>query len=205
MSVDLNKIQKKLFRELDRDRYNHTLGVMYTSAALAMRYGADMDKALVAGLLHDCAKCIPNDKKIRICTQNGIDISKSEEANPFLLHAKLGAFLAESKYDIHDPEILDAISFHTTGRPNMTLLEKIVYIADYIEPGRNKAKNLDEVRELAFVDLDRTLFVILRDTLIYLKGNLDVLDPTTKLAYDYYLDLHSRRQSEYEPDLEEDE
>ena len=102
---NIMKLQKKLQKELDEDRYYHTLGVMYTSAALAMRYGADMEKAQVAGLLHDCAKCIPNDKKIKMCQKHKIPITQVEEEAPFLLHAKLGAYLAEKKYNVSDKEI----------------------------------------------------------------------------------------------------
>ncbi len=126
----LKKIQHKLKKKLDEDRYEHTLGVRYTCAALAMRYGYDMEKAQTAGLLHDCAKCVSDTKKIKICQQNSISISKSEEDNPFLLHAKVGAYLAREKYGVAEEEILDAITFHTTGRADMALLEKIVYIAD---------------------------------------------------------------------------
>ena len=81
---NIAKMQKKLKKELDDDRYRHTLGVMYTSAALAMRYGADLMKAQVAGLLHDCAKCIPNDKKLRMCEKYGIPVSHVENEAPFL-------------------------------------------------------------------------------------------------------------------------
>ena len=124
------KMQEKLKKYLDEDRFTHTQGVMYTSAALAMRYGEDVRKAQAAGLLHDCAKCIPNEKKISICEKNGIPISDAERINPFLLHAKAGAQIAKDKYKITDPDILNAIASHTTGRPGMSLLEKIVYIAD---------------------------------------------------------------------------
>ena len=118
-----------------------------------MRYGEDIEKAQVAGLLHDCAKCIPNDKKIRMCKERQIEISKVELKSPFLLHSKLGAYLAKEKYGVEDPDILSAIMWHTTGRPNMTRLEKIVFTADYIEPQRCKAENLPQVRRLAFHDL----------------------------------------------------
>ena len=119
---NITKIQKKLRKELDDDRYRHTLGVMYTSAALAMRYGADLMKAQIAGLLHDCAKCIPNDKKLKLCDKYGIPVTKVENDAPFLLHSKLGAYLAKTKYGVEDEEILEAIVWHTTGKPAMTRL-----------------------------------------------------------------------------------
>lgn len=190
---DLQKIQTRLKKHIDEDRFIHTLGVMYTSASMAMAHGCSMDDAQVAGLLHDCAKCIPNDKKLKICKKNQIEISSVEYENPILLHAKLGAFIAETKYDISDSNILQAIKYHTTGRAGMSMLEKIVFIADYIEPGRYKAKNLTEIRKMAFIDLDECVYMILRDTLAYLKNNPKAVDPTTSDAYDYYQDIHNNK------------
>ena len=116
----------------------HTIGVAYTSVCLAMRYGEDLHKAELAGLLHDCAKCIPDDIKLDKCKRNNIPITKAQEQSPSLLHAKLGAFIAADHYRIKDQDILNAIENHTTGRPAMSLLEKIVFVADYIEPRRIK-------------------------------------------------------------------
>lgn len=188
-TYNLSKLQKKVKKELDPDRYQHTLGVMYTASALAMCYDADVEKALVAGLLHDCAKCIPNDKKIRMCKERGIEISKVEMSSPFLLHSKLGAVLAREKYGVEDPEILSAIQWHTTGRPNMTTLEKIIFSADYIEPHRYKAGNLPAVRKLAFHDLNLTVCRILEDTLHYLDSGQGEIDPMSRSAFRYYYNL----------------
>ena len=188
---NIMKLQKKLQKELDEDRYCHTLGVMYTSAALAMRYGEDMEKAQVAGLLHDCAKCIPNEKKKKLCEKYKIPVTQVEEGAPFLLHAKLGAYLAKTKYNVSDPEILQAITWHTTGKPDMTLLEKIVFLADYIEPARYKAAHLHEIRDIAFVDIDQAVYMTLRDTLRYLESGIGAVDEMTKSAYVYYKELCS--------------
>ena len=86
-----SEIEKALRKELDKERFRHTMGVMYTAASLAMAHGENMEKALLAGLLHDCAKCIPNDKKLKMCKKYQIDVTESEKKSPFLLHAKLGA------------------------------------------------------------------------------------------------------------------
>ena len=126
-----------------------------------MRYGADMEDAELAGLLHDCAKQYDNETLLKRAAKYGLQVSDAERRNPSLLHAKVGAYLAEHKYDVEKQEILDAIRFHTTGRPGMSLLEKIVYVADYIEPRRFKAPNLKKIRELAFLDLDRTVYEIM--------------------------------------------
>lgn len=185
-AICIKDLKKDLKKEMDDSRFEHTLGVMYTCAALAMCYGYDLDKAMLAGLMHDCAKCMPNAKKLKMAEKHNLEITDLERKNPFMLHAKLGAFLAKKKYDIEDPEILDAIRWHTTGRPEMTLLDKIVYIADYIEPKRDKAPNLSEIRQMAFQDLDRTLIKILEDTLGYLGDSSEHVDSMTKKTYDYY-------------------
>ena len=112
--------------------------------------------------------------------------------NPFLLHAKVGGHLAKTKYKIDDEDIINAILYHTTGRPGMSLLEKIVYIADYIEPGREHAPNLDEVRRLSFRDLDEALLQILEDILVHLKESKKEIDPMTQRTYEFY----KRKQSE---------
>ena len=196
MEQKITKIQEQIQLELDKSRYEHTQGVMYTAAALAMRYGEDINKAMLAGLLHDCAKCIPAEEKLRMCEENHLQISDVERANPSLLHAKLGAFLAKTKYKIEDYDILKAIESHTTGRPDMSLLEKIIYIADYIEPMRYKASRLPEIRKLAFEDLDECMYEILKDTLEYLEeDSADDIEPTSKEAYIYYKELHNKRNN----------
>lgn len=191
---DLPKMEKKLKKYLDRNRFIHTQGVMYTCAALAMAHDVDMETAEVAGLLHDCAKCIPNDKKLSLCKKNHIAVTELERDNPFLLHAKLGTYIAAKKYHIRDDKILSSITWHTTGKQEMTDLEKIVFISDYIEPNRNKAPNLKEIRKMAFVDLDECVYMILRDTLKYLKSNPKTIDNTTETAYEYYREIHDRKQ-----------
>lgn len=191
---DLEKMQTKLEKYVDKNRYTHTMGVMYTAAAMAMATGSDIHKAQVAGLLHDCAKCIPNDKKLKLCKKNHIPVTDIERENPILLHAKLGAYIANKKYDVTDADILSSITYHTTGRPEMSLLEKIVFVADYIEPHRYKAKNLAKIRKKAFTDLDECIYMILEDTLHYLKSNPKAVDPTTSEAFAYYKGIHDKKQ-----------
>lgn len=187
--VDFNKIREQMRDTLDGKRYEHTLGVAYTASCLAMRYQCDIQEAMLAGLLHDCAKSLSDKKKLSICEKNDILVTKAEEKNPSLLHAKVGAYLASTKYDVENEDVLNAIRFHTTGRPAMTLLEKIIYIADYMEPNRKQAPNLEEVRQLAFQDIDKALLQILSDTLNYLKECNHDIDPLTQETYEYYKDL----------------
>lgn len=183
---DIAQLRAKIKKTQDKKRFEHTLGVTYTAACLAMCHDIDTERAEIAGLLHDCAKCLSNDKKVDLCKRQSIEINLTEEKNPFLLHAKAGAYLAEHKYGIGDEDILNAVRYHTTGRPGMSTLEKIVFIADYIEPGRDHSERLPELRKLAFQDLDRALVEILKDTLSYLDKTENEIDPMTQKTYDYY-------------------
>ncbi len=196
MDHRLHKIRKKIKSELDKARYEHTVGVMYTAASLAMCHGADIEQAMTAGLLHDCAKCIPTEGKIKLCSKYHLNISEVEYATPSLLHAKLGAALAARKYKVKDRDIIKAIASHTTGRPQMSLLEKIIYIADYIEPGRTELPNMAGVRGLAFQNIDACLYRILKDSLIYLSTREIPIDPMTQKTYDYYKEKAGRQEDE---------
>ena len=200
MTETLMKMRKKLKGDLDKERYEHTIGVMHTAGCLARRYGCDLDQALTAGLLHDCAKCIPNEKQIEMCKKYHLQISAAELANPGLLHAKLGAYVAWKKFQIEDEEILRAIASHTTGRPAMSLLDKIIYIADFIEPGRTEAPNLPAVRKLAFCDIDACLYRILEDSLSYLENKGVTVDPMTEKTFLYYRDLNKGESSDDSPE-----
>lgn len=186
MTEDIKKICKKLSKTLKKERYEHTMGVMYTSAALAMRYGADMKKAMTAGLLHDCGKYLPAKDQISLCKRKKIALTKTELEMPALIHAKLGVYLAENEYKIEDQEILNAIRYHTTGRPDMTLLEKIVYIADYVEPNRKEIPGLSKVRSLVFSDIDAAVCLSAGSTVRYLKNNGKTVDHMTITTYNFY-------------------
>lgn len=186
---DIAELRAKIKKTQDKKRFEHTLGVTYTAACLAMCYDIDTGRAEIAGLLHDCAKCLSNEKKISLCKKQSIEINLTEAKNPFLLHAKAGAYLAQYKYGIRDEDILNAVRYHTTGRPGMSTLEKIVFIADYIEPGRSHSERLPELRRLAFQNLDRALVEILKDTLSYLESTENEIDPMTQRTYDHYSKL----------------
>ena len=186
--IDIADIKKNMEKRQDPARFEHTLGVSYIAAALAMRYGYDIKKAQLAGLLHDCAKHYSDEKILLSFEKYNISMTDVERKNPFLLHAKLGAFLAMHKYHVEDKEIIGAILVHTTGKPDMTLLDKILYVADYIEPGRHKAPNLKEIRTLAFTDLDGALRRILEETITYLKEKQGPIDEMSYRAWEYYKD-----------------
>ena len=162
LQIDLGlieKIKKDLKKNLDQKRYDHTMGVAYTAASLAMCHSTDMESAFLAGLLHDCAKYMTNEEKLKYCAKNMLYVSEIEEQNPSLLHGKIGSDIARSKYKIKDEDILNSITYHTTGRPEMSLLEKIIFIADYIEPGRTHDPDLIHIRKISFDNLKIPTFV----------------------------------------------
>ena len=179
MNTKVLEIRKSLKKKLDPFRFEHTMGVAYTCQALAMRYEYDLHKAELAGLLHDCAKRFDNETMLSKCQKREIPMSDGELRDPSLLHAKLGAWYAREKYGVEDDEILTAIECHTTGKKEMTLLDKILYVADYIEPGRYKASELPEMRKLAFIDLDLACLSIMESILKYLESTNCPIDTTT--------------------------
>ena len=185
--MKLVKIQEKLKKVQNERRYEHTLGVAYTATCLAYRYGEDPEKARLAGLLHDCAKHLSGEKALEMCAKYDLPVNNIEKNNPFLLHGKVGALIAQKKFNVDDEDILNAITYHTTGRPGMSLLEKIIYVSDYIEPNRDFASNLDTVRNLAFENLDMALMKILEDILKHLLDKNLPTDPMTQKTFDYYI------------------
>ena len=180
------KLRKKIKDVMTKSRYEHTLGVEFTAASLAMRYEVDIEKAELAGLLHDCAKCIDSEDTLDECKKYNIELTDVEKRNPFLIHSKLGAVHAKKLYGVDDEDIISAIRFHTTGKPDMTMLEKIVFVADYIEPLRYKQQDIDEVRHLAFTDLDSCVYKILDDTISYLSKNHKEIDTESVKTRDFY-------------------
>lgn len=190
------ELRNNLKGRLTPSRFEHTVSVSFICTALAMRYGCDLNKAELAGLLHDCAKPYGDDEIIRKCRKQDLPLTDDELKAPVVLHGKYGAWLAEHKYGINDGEIINAIRWHTTGRPEMSTLEKIVFTADYIEPRRDRAANLALVRSVAFVDLDESVYQILKETLEYLEGKGNFVDSMSKQAYAYYKQVHKDKKGE---------
>lgn len=186
--MDRIRMREKLEKKLDKKRFEHSLGVSYTAASMAMQFHVDVEKAAIAGLLHDCAKYFSSEEKLERCKKNNLPMNAFEKKNPELLHAKLSAFYAKEKYEVEDEEILSAITWHTTGKANMSDLDKIIYIADYIEPNRKMLPEMEIIRKEAFQDLDVCLVHILRNTIRYLNDkDRSSIDPVTLETYDYYV------------------
>ena len=180
------KLRDKVKQRQTAKRFEHTLGVAYTAACMAFTLDVPPLKAELAGLLHDCAKCYTDKELISMCQHDKVELTSEELASPAVIHAKYGSFMAEHEFGIADSDILNAIRFHTTGRPDMSTLEKLIFTADYIEPLRDKASNLNEARRLAFTDLDECVYNILDATVTYLKSQGSVIVPDTMLAYEWY-------------------
>ncbi len=159
---------------LTPERYQHSLGVMETAVELAKIHGADTEKAKIAGLLHDNAKNLDN---IYERSQDlEADLDEFEMKSPPLVHAKLGAETAKIEFGITDPEILDAIKWHTIGRPNMTLLEKIIFVADLTEPGRD-FPDAEPLRDLSRKNLDLAVAECIKSTIEVNKKRGNIIHP----------------------------
>jgi predicted HD superfamily hydrolase involved in NAD metabolism len=180
------KIVKK---QLTDHRYQHTLGVLETAIALAEQYGADVKKAELAAIFHDYAKFRPKDEMRQIILAEKFP-QNLLQYNSELWHAPAGAYLVEREAGITDKEVLDAIRYHTSGRPGMTLLEKVIYLADYIEPGRH-FPGVEEVRALAKEDLEKALILAVKNTILFLmKKN----QPVYPESFQTYNDLVMRQE-----------
>lgn len=187
--MNISKIKSKLEKVQSAKRFEHTNAVAYTASCLAMKYLEDPDKAYIAGLLHDCAKHLSDERYLELTKKYNLGLDNVEAKFPYLLHGKVGALIAKRKFDIEDEDVLNAIRFHTTGRPKMSILEKIVFIADYIELNRKRSDSLKTIRKTAFEDLDMCILKIYEDTFNYLKdnGKKDSICPISLEAYDFYL------------------
>ncbi|MGG3563789.1 bis(5'-nucleosyl)-tetraphosphatase (symmetrical) YqeK [Neobacillus rhizosphaerae] len=167
--------------QLTEHRYQHTIGVMETAITLAKRFGADEKKAETAAIFHDYAKFRPKEEMKEIITTQGFP-QNLLEYNSELWHAPAGTYLVEKEAGITDREVLDAIRYHTSGRMGMSLLEKVIYLADYIEPGRH-FPGVDEVRELAKDNLNRALVKSIQNTILFLLKKNQKVYPDTFYTY----------------------
>ena len=178
------KMLYKLKKELDAQRYEHTLGVARTAKEMAKCFGEDEGKAELAGLLHDCAKCLPLDKMVKAAKGEKPDeVMRESKA---LMHAMAGMCLARSVYGVEDEDVLSAIRWHTTGRAQMTNLEKIIYLADMIEPTRKPYPALEPLRKLCFIDLDEAMRYALTSSLAHVQAQGKTLHPDTLAALNDY-------------------
>ena len=183
---DLEKVSTQLKSKLNPSRYRHSHGVMYTAANLAFVHGGNVQEAMAAGLLHDCGKIGDFKTQFTLAKELGIEITKKDKEIGSLFHAKLGMVLAKRKYGIMDEAILEAIRYHATGRPNMSLLEKIIFVADFIEPWRAEGAWLKPLRKIAFQDLEKAVVYGAQETIKYLEQNQQIIDEQTRETLEFY-------------------
>ncbi|NGZ73765.1 bis(5'-nucleosyl)-tetraphosphatase (symmetrical) YqeK [Saccharibacillus alkalitolerans] len=166
--------------QMPAKRWKHTLGVMQSAIELAERYGADPQRAELAAIIHDVAKYWPIQRQAAVIADNGLNADLLNYDAP-MWHSEVGAYVAEHEYGIEDREVVDAIRYHTSGREGMTLLDKIVCLADYIEPGRD-FPGVDLIREKARLSLEEGLIAGFDSTLRVLVERGQTIFPTTVLA-----------------------
>lgn len=179
-----DKIEYKLKKELDAQRFAHTLGVEKSAREMARRFGEDEEKASLAGLLHDCAKCMSLTQMLKAAKDAPVDPMMRE--SKALLHALAGRCVARNVYGVQDEDVLGAIRWHTTGHAGMTRLEKIIYLADMIEPGRKSYPGLEALRVLCRQDLDLAMHQALRMSCDHVRGQDKPLHPDTLAALSDY-------------------
>lgn len=190
--MNINAIINTLNKELDPYRFKHSLNVMEMAEALAKHYGADVNKARLAGILHDCGKNYKGEEAIEYIKQIGYDADEIEILQPKLLHGIIGKHLAEEVYGVTDEEVLAAIRWHTTGKAGMNLLEKIIYVADYIEPLRS-FEGVETMRKMAFENLEKCIVCCSESTIKFVLKKGSLLHKNTIDTRNYSLMLIKKR------------
>ena len=183
--MEQSKALELVKAQLTDKRYAHTLGVMETAVILAKRFGADVGKAELAAIFHDYAKFRPKEEMKQILIDEKEDV-RLLQFHHELWHAPAGAALVRKETGIKDEEVLSAIRWHTTGRPGMTLLEKIVYLADYIEPGR-RFPGVDNVRKTAEKNLDNAVLSAVKNSILFLMSKQQPVFPVTMDTYNDFI------------------
>ena len=171
---------EKLFQALNPKRYAHSLSVAFTARRLARIHGINPLQAEQAGLLHDCAKCMPMKEMRRIAVEHSLTSDPFILESSALLHSLVGAWVARNEYGMADPEALDAIAYHNTGRPGMSPLAMCVCLADFIEPMRESYPLRENVRLLSELSLERALLMSLEGTQEYVVSRGKYLHPRTQ-------------------------
>lgn len=183
--IDINDLKSKL-KKIDNFRYKHSCLVKSTAVKLAKKYGADIDKVKIAALLHDYARNYSNEKLIKFVKINKINIDKWEEEIPELLHSPVAAYIAENNFGVKDNEILNAIRYHTIGKPKMSNIEKIIFVADIIEPNRD-FPDINLIRNTANINLNKAVILVCDFTIRYNIEQNKIIHPNTLLTRNYLL------------------
>lgn len=164
--LDINEIKEQLRQNVNKDRYEHCIRVAKTARTLALRFNFDENKAYIAGLLHDCAKDIDELVLLKIAREIGIEVNEVQKEKPIkFLHSRVGAYIAQKYYGMTDKDILQAISYHHEGAIDMTSFDKIIALADMIEPNR-KFADISQLRLLLETSIDKAYFCAYKDIIV---------------------------------------
>lgn len=180
------QIDDYLRKNLKESRYVHTLGVVQSACSLAKINGVDEEKTKIAALIHDAAKNMKIDEQYKILKENNIDMDIISENSPQILHGWVAAILAKELMGVMDEEIINAVKYHTTARKSMSKLEKIIYIADYIEPNRDYP-GVEELRKITFSDLDKGVLMGIDNTITFVIKQGQLVHPLTIEARNYLI------------------
>ena len=181
-------IIKYIHDKLTLKRYNHSLSVAITSVNLATYYNVNTNDAKIAGLLHDMAKELTIDNQIKTIKNYGYELNEYDIKTPAIIHGFLGAYMSKELFDINE-DVFKAIKSHSMGEPNMSMLQKILFISDYVEPFRDKIDNIDYLRKLAYDNIDECVYQITKQTLDYLIKTKADIHINTYNTLDYYKNL----------------
>lgn len=184
--IEIKRVTEYLKRNLKPSRFQHSLGVVEMATRLAKIYGADEERAYVAALTHDIAKCLTPEESNRLVRFYGLDWKYYN--NSAIAHSKLGAEILRDEFCVTDEEILSAVAYHTTGKEDMTLLEEIIYVSDAIEINRIY-EDAERLRQLAERDLHRTCLEVLKFSIESLRERGREIDFDTIKAYNYILNI----------------
>ena len=183
-AMDYTAAKKLVKSRLSEKRWTHTKNVKKMAVKLARRWGADPEKAAMAAILHDSAKEMPKQELLQIFADNAIMAESGPQRPSPVWHGIAAAILAETQWGITDPEILSAIRCHTTGKPDMSKLDKILYLADMTSAER-VWPGVEELRALEMEDLDRALCDALKRSIDFVEEKNGTLDPESVAAYEY--------------------
>ena len=187
----IGKYKEYLRNHLSKKRYNHCLNVANSAITLSKKYGADVDKAYVAGLLHDVAKEMPVEDQLRLVNSSDLDVSDVEKDAVALYHAVAGAEIIQSVFDIHDPEIIHAIRYHTVACKNMPKLSQIIYLADLISDDRDY-KDVKKMRKYALQSLDRAMYEALKFSMTDSVNKGNTIPESTLGAYNDFASIFKK-------------
>lgn len=198
--MELNKdfilsIEKDISKNLSTKRYYHSLAVAGMASGIAMKYNINTKKAYVAGLLHDYAKEYDSELILDIANKNNIQLSLVEQKSPTIIHGKISAIKAKEIFNIEDEDLLNSLRYHTSGRLGMSDLEKIIFLADYLEPHRKDFEGINIIKNEIYNNLDYAMYFAQCDLLEHLKAKNKPILESTPDVINYYKSIYKKENA----------